>query len=146
VSLVKWEEPKPCALSRPRFIKIRVRDERGVPTGETYTKRVSKPTCESGEPALSSFTVNGVVHHLCGECTKADLLDVLGEPIVETTRMEWAAPAYVRDGDRVVVRLTPDTLKLRQALAAAGFVAQPRDRTVKRAGCATVKVAVWRRP
>jgi hypothetical protein len=145
MSLAQWTEPKPCALSQPRFVKIRVRDERGVPTGETYTKRVSKPTCESGEAAVTSVTVNGQVHHLCPECTKADLLDVLGETPVVATVADYAAPAYVREGDKIVVRQTPDTLKLRQALAAGGFRAQTRNRTVKRAGCATVQVSVWTR-
>jgi hypothetical protein len=147
MSLVKWEEPKPCALSRPRFVKIRVRDGRGVPTGETYTKRVGRPLCVSGAAAVKSLYVNGATHHLCAECGRGDLYEHLGlQPDLEPVRQEWAAPAHEREGELVLVRTTPDTRKLRAALARAGWVAKARTRTVKRAGFLTATVSVWVRP
>lgn len=147
MSLAQWAEPKPCALSRPRFIRIRVRDERGVPTGETYVKRVGRPTCASGEHAVSSFTVNGVVHHLCGSCTREDLLDALGENEAPVVAQEYAAPEYAAEGtDTMLVRAGRETRKLRAALVRAGWTCKPRTRTVKRAGFLTATVQVWVRP
>lgn len=146
MSLAQWTEPKPCALSRPRFVKIRLRDERGVPTGETYTKRISRPTCASGEEAKHTACVDGKVYHLCVGCSRADLLDSLGVSEDRPVAQEWAAPPMAQDGDLILVRCTPDTRKLRRALAARGFVAKPRTRTVRRRGCLTCDVSVWVRP
>lgn len=147
MSLAQWTEPKPCALSRPRFVKIRVRDERGVPTGETYTKRVGRPSCASGDPAVSSVTVNGTVYHLCSSCSRDELVAALGQEQSPPVTQEWAAPAYEMDSpDVMAVRTTPDTRKLRRALQRAGWTAKPRTRTVKRAGYLTCAVSLWVRP
>lgn len=148
MSLAQWTEPKPCALSQPRFVKIRVRDERGVPTGETYTKRVGRPTCASGDAAVSSHSIGGTVYHLCSSCSRDDLLAVIQpEPQVTPVAQEWAAPARAMDGDDVMmVRTTPDTAKLCRALARAGWTVKPRTRTIKRAGYRTATVSLWVRP
>lgn len=148
MSLAQWTEPKPCALSRPRFVKIRIRDERGVPTGETYTKRVGRVECASGLDAVSSHTVNGTVHHLCSECSRDDLLAYLGETDEPCLLpQEYAAPAKAMEGENtMLVRTTPDTRKLRRALGRAGWTVKARTRTVKRTGFLTCELSVWVRP
>lgn len=146
MSLAQWTEPKPCALSQPRFVKIRVRDERGVPTGETYTKRVGRPTCATGDDAVWSCTVNGQVFHLCSSCSRSDLLAVIDpEPPIAVATVP-ACPDRFMDGDVMCVRVCPETLKLRRALARAGWTAKPRNRTIRRAGYLTATVSLWVRP
>lgn len=147
MSLAQWSEPKPCALSRPRFVRIKLRDANGVPTGETYVKRIGRPSCASGEPAVSSHTVNGVVYHLCGSCSRDDLVAAVDTQPVVPVATEFAAPAYAMEGDRVMaVRTTADTRKLRRALLRSGWTPKRRTRTVKRDGFLTCKVSLWVRP
>jgi hypothetical protein len=148
MSLAQWTEPKPCALSQPRFVKIRVRDERGVPTGETYTKRISRPSCASGDAAVWSCTVNGTTYHLCSSCSRADLVAVVDPaPYVPPTATEPACPdRWMEDETTMAVRVCAETRKLRRALTRAGWTAKPRTRTIRRAGFLTATVSLWVRP
>ena len=129
-------------------MKIRLRDDRGVPTGETYTKRIGRADCASGLAAVSSHCVNGVVYHVCSDCSRHDLLAYLGETDDPgLLPQDYAAPAkQMADADTLLVRTTVDTRKLRRALARAGWTVKPRTRTVKRAGYLTCELSVWVRP
>lgn len=144
MSLVKWEEPKPCALSKPRFVKVPVRDAEGnVILPVTYRmKRRSNATCASDAPAISSVTVNGTIYHLCVGCGKADVIAWLDEPahVVAPPAM---ADVMAREGDAILLRIGWDSVRLARALAHRGYRAKPRIRTVKAAGCEPSRVQVW---
>ena len=145
MSLVQWAEPKPCALSSPRFVKVRVFDGAGhVIPGEYRTKRKAPPTCASGDDAITSVCLNGTTYHLCSSCTMADLREYLGEPEPVVLPREYAAPAVEREGDLVLVRVTgTDTDALTAKLAAAGYRMRPRVRHAKRSGFLPCTVVVW---
>lgn len=146
MSLAQWTEPKPCALSVPRFVRIPLYDAAGnkIP-GEFRTKRISKPSCVSGLAAVSSVTINGATVHLCPDCSVADARVELGAEPVTPARLEPAAPQVSRDGDLVLVRVGRDTLALQAKLAAAGWRMKPRTRTIRDTGYATCRVQVWER-
>ena len=146
MSLAQWTEPKPCALSVPRFVRIPLYDAAGnkIP-GEFRTKRISKPSCESGLAAITSVSLDGKAVFLCPDCSVADARVELGVAPVTPARLDPAAPQVQRDGDLVLVRVGRDTLALQEKLSAAGWRMKPRTRTVRQTGFATCRVQVWER-
>jgi hypothetical protein len=148
-----YYEEKPCALSRPRFVRVPIRDrETGmiVQPVEYRMKRIAEATCESGECASGSFTFEGKIFHLCRSCGPAAVRAYMeAEPVaaVAEDAREWAFPAAERtDPNTVLVRLTPDTGPLRDALVNSGFVARVKDKLVRKAGFRPVRVATFVRP
>jgi len=145
MSLVKWEEPKPCALSKPRFVKVPVRNAEGIIVQPvTYRmKRRSAPTCASGDPAVSSVSVNGTIYHLCLGCGRQDVIAWLDERVTPTLPPAMTEP-MAQDGDTILVRIGRDTMALGRALANRGWAMQPRTRTVRATGCEPSRVQVWK--
>lgn len=149
-----YYEERPCALSRPRFVRVPIRDrETGViiQPVQYRMKRISDSTCESELPASGTFTFEGKIFHLCRECGPAAVrtymeADEPVEQIAEDTR-EWAFPPAERVDERtILVRLTSDTNGLRDAMVARGFVARAKDKLVRKAGFRPVRVATFVRP
>ena len=143
MSLAQWTEPKACFLSRPRFIKIQPRDAQGRPVGDPYTKRIGRATCASGDPAVSSWSINGVTYHLCSSCSKADLVATLPPAPEIATRP--AVATIARDGDLILLRPSHETKAHATVLAREGWTMRPRLRTVKREGFIDSRVQVWER-
>ena len=148
-----YYEDRPCALSRPKFVRIPLRDEEGnIMFPVVYRmKKVGKPSCESGLSATGSYTHDGKIFYLCNECGPNDVRHYCDgdKPTVEAPapdNREFAfPPAERRDETTILVRLTPDTGKLRDKLVAAGFVAADKVKLARKRGFQPVRVATFTR-
>lgn len=142
-------EDRPCVFTRPVFVKVFQKDAHGNPIpGTERWKRIRPATCVEGTVGVHVKRVNGVNQYLCDEHVhevEGDQVALLGgrEPL---RREGWAGVPITRDGDDVIVRLTPDTKNLREKLLAAGFEqVKHLTRSTSETGKHTVRVATFRR-